>query len=159
MNRHHPHEEVQQALGGLSHEMWKCNIALVCSALSDHCYTCTSDTGLYWKQFMLISSIIGCPLNYWPEERPGMWLLGGLDPVQCYLLFLTAVVGFSKASRTVHTLQLRSQLLVLPFVSSVFCLLLEVAPVFHWWLCGIIAGRSACLWRGGPLKCFFFPAI
>lgn len=60
-----------------------------------------------------------------------MWLLGGLDPVQCYLLFLTAVVGFSKASRTVRTLQLRSQLLVLPFVSSVFCLLLEVAPVFH----------------------------
>lgn len=88
-----------------------------------------------------------------------MWLLGGLDPVQCYLLFLTAVVGFSKASRTVRTLQLRSQLLVLPFVSSVFCLLLEVAPVFHWWLCGIIAGRTACLWRGGPLKCFFSPAI
>lgn len=61
MNWHHRLQEMQQALGGLSNEMWKCNIALIYSVLSHNCYIHTSDTGLYWKEFMLVSSIIGCP--------------------------------------------------------------------------------------------------
>lgn len=66
---------------------------------------------------MLVSSIIECPLNYWPEERTGSRRLGTAWLVRRCLVFPKRMTDFWDLSRLVHALHPRCKFLVLPSIS------------------------------------------